>query len=79
MDSFPTFVLGLASVGVAGFVAWTISSVFKLRSELHELEMRVANGYVKRDAMDDFRRELRSLRTLTIEIAAKLGVPVHLE
>ena len=79
MDSFQTFVLGLASIGVAGFVGWTIASVFKLRNELHELEMRVANAYVKRDAMDDFRRELRSLRTLTIEIAAKLGVPVHLE
>ena len=79
MDSFPTFVLGLASVFVAGFVGWTIAAVFKLRTDQHELEMRVANGYVKRDAMDDFRRELRSLRTLTIEIAAKLGVPVHLE
>ena len=39
MDSFQTFVFGLASIGVAGFVAWTISSVFKLRNELHEMEI----------------------------------------
>ena len=72
MDTFSPFVIGLAGVGVAGFVAWTVNSITNIREE-----------YVKRDSFDElrreFRQEFRSLQTLVIEIAGKLGVPVRLE
>jgi hypothetical protein len=79
MDSFQTFVLGLTSIGVAAFVGWTIVAVFNLRQTIHELEMRMSQSYVRRDAFDELRHEVRRMSSLMIEIAGKLGVPVRLE
>lgn len=79
MDTFPPFVIGLAGMGVVGFVAWTIGSVVKGRDDLHKLELSVSRDYVKRDAFDEFRREFREMSKLMYEIAGKLGIPVRRE
>lgn len=79
MDTFPTFVLGLAGIGVAGFVAWTLRAIGKVKDDLHDLERQVSREFVKRDAFDELRQEVRRMSNLMIEIAGKLGVPVRLE
>lgn len=77
MDSFPPFVVGLAAMGVVGFVAWTVSSVIKGRDDLHKLELSIGRDYVKKDAFDEFRKEFKVMSALMYEIAGKLGIPVR--
>lgn len=79
METFPAFVIGLAAVGVAGFVGWTLRAVGKLKDDVHHLERQVNREFVKRDAFDELRHEVRKMSNLMIEIAGKLGVPVRLE
>lgn len=79
VDSFPPFVVGLAGLGVVGFVAWTISSCVQNRIELHKLELKISSDYVKRDAFDELRHELKTMSALMYEIAGKLGIPIRRE
>lgn len=77
MDSFPPFVIGIFGAAVIGFVSWTIGSVIKGRDELHKLELKMQDDYVRKDAFAEFRREFKQLSTLMYEIAGKLGIPVR--
>lgn len=76
-DTFTTFVLGLASVGVAGFVGWTIVSVIKTKSDLSDFKLHVAEHYTKNTALENLSEEVRNLGRIIYEIAGKLGVSVR--
>jgi hypothetical protein len=79
VDSFPPFVIGIFGTAIVGFVAWTVGSVMKSRDELHKLELKMQDDYVRKDAFNEFRREFKQLSVLMYEIAGKLGIPVRRE
>lgn len=85
MDEFTKFVLGLASIGVSGFVAWTVGSLMRVRTEVSNLKQYVSDTYVKetdlaafksdiRDGMEKLDKELRDLSRLMHSVAGRLGV-----
>lgn len=79
MDTFSPFVLGIAGMGVFGFVAWTVGAVITNKTDLHKLELKVTHDYVRKDSFDEFRKEFRAMSSLMFEIAGKLGIPVRRE
>jgi len=76
-DTFTTFVIGLASVGVAGFVGWTIASFIRVKSDLNDFKVHVAENYTKNAALENLSEEVRHLGRIIYEIAGKLGVSVR--
>ena len=76
MDSFQTFVVGLAGIGVAGFVAWTVGNINKNRSALDAFKLEVANNYLKTNGVDELKQEMHALRNVVYQIAFKLGIPI---
>ncbi|GAA0696438.1 hypothetical protein ISN75_06895 [Dyella marensis] len=76
-DNFTNVLLSVAGAGIIGFVAWTVKSIAHLRADHDAYRLHVAEQYIKKDDLDDVKKELRGLRDLTIEIAGKLGIPVR--
>jgi hypothetical protein len=76
-DAFTPFVIGLAGVGVAGFVAWVIGSIISLKHVHATLALHLSENYVKKDSFSDLQKEIKSLSQLMFEIAGKLGVPIR--
>lgn len=83
VDSFPPFVVSLAAMGVVGFVAWAIASIINNRIDLHKLELKISQDYVKKDAFEELRREVikefRVINALMNKIAGKLGIEINRE
>lgn len=76
-DVFTTFVIGLAGVGVAGFVAWTIGMIIKLRSEMAAFRLHVSEAYIKRDDLNELKSDVKNLTRVIFSIAGKLGITVR--
>ncbi len=76
-DPFSTFVISLAGVGVAGFVAWTIGMIIRVRTDVASLRLHVAENFMKKDDIDDLKRDVRELSHVIFEIAGKLGIPTR--
>lgn len=79
IDNFTTFVVGLAGIGVAGFVAWTIGSINRNARALDAFKLDVANNYLKSNGVDDLKHELHALRNVVYQIAFKMGIPIKAE
>src|SRR3989304_469399 len=78
-DNFTAFVIGLAGVGVAGFVAWTVGMIIRARADIAALKLHVSEYYMKKDDLGEMKRDVRELRHVVFEIAGKLGIPVRQE
>lgn len=78
-DNFTTFVIGLAGIGVAGFVAWTIGMVIRIRADVSSLRLHVAENYMKKDGLEEMKRDVRELSHVIFTIAGKLGISVRKE
>jgi len=76
-DTFTTFVIGLAGVGVAGFVAWTIAMVIRSRSELAAFKLHVSEMYLKKDDIAELKDDVKQFSRVLYEIAGKLGIPTR--
>lgn len=79
MDQYTQLLYGLASLAIAGFVSWTIYHITKVKGDIKDLELRIAKEYVKNEAVDEFRKDLKTLTAVVYEIAGKLNVPVRRE
>lgn len=78
-DSFTTFVISLAGVGVAGFVAWTIGMIIRVRTDIATLRLHVSESYIKKNDLTELKRDVRELSHVIFEIAGKLGIPARKE
>ncbi len=76
-DNFTTFVIGLAGIGVAGFVAWTIGMIIRVRTDVSSLRLYVAENFMKKDDIAEIKRDVRELSHVIFEIAGKLGIPTR--
>lgn len=76
-DTFTTFVVGLAGIGAAGFVGWTVANVIRLKDDLAKHKLHVANYYPKTTALESLTREVRNLSRVVYGIAGKLGIDVR--
>lgn len=79
MDSYAVLVLTLSGVFIAGFVGWTVKNVMESKRELAAFQLYVAENYIKKDTIAEFKNELRVMSALMYEIAGKIGVPVRRE
>lgn len=78
---FGQFVIGLAGVGVAGFVGWVIASIFKVKSEISALRLHVAENYATNPDIQkmeshlaDFGKKIDSMLEMIYVIKAEVGV-----
>lgn len=76
-DTFTTFIIGLSSVFVAGFVAWIVNVALRNRAEIASLRLHIAEYYLKKDDLTDVKKDLRRLGDVIFEIAGKLGIPAR--
>jgi hypothetical protein len=76
-DSFTTFVISLAGVGVAGFVAWTIGMIIRVRTDTAALRLHMAENFMKKDDINELKKDVRELSHVIFEIAGKLGIPTR--
>jgi hypothetical protein len=76
-DNFQTFVIGIAGVGVVGFVAWTINNINRGARALDAFKLEVANTYIKNGGVDELKAELHALRNVVYQIAYKMGIPIR--
>lgn len=74
-DSFPGFVLGIASIVVVGGGGWVIRAVIRNRNDLDQFRLEVSERYIKKDELAEVKMEMRDMSKVLYEIAGKLGVP----
>lgn len=68
-------IVSLLGAGVAGLVVW----VWALWRSHHDLKLKVAEDYLKRDSLEEFKQEIHALRDVVYRIAVKMEVPVFTE
>lgn len=60
---FAPFVIGLAGVGVAGFVSWVIRSIFIIKNDVAALRLHVAENYATNPDIQKLESQLEKVST----------------
>lgn len=65
----------LCGVAITGLVGW----VWMLWQKLAELRLEIARDCLRREAVDELKKEINGLRDVVYRIALKMDVPVFTE
>ncbi len=76
-DQYSNLLYGLAGVGVAGFVAYVISQLSKLKDRLHQIEIDMRDKFATNDQIEDVRAKVDRALEILLELCGKLGIPVR--
>ena len=77
IDQYSNLLYGLAGVGVAGFVAYVVSQVAKLKDKIHQIEIEMRDKYASIEDTDALERKLDKSLEILYEICGKLGIPIR--
>lgn len=76
-DQYSNLLYGLAGVGIAGFVAYVISQLSKLKDRLHQIEIDMRDKFATNDQIEEVRAKVDRALEILLELCGKLGVPVR--
>ena len=71
MERFFDLASQFVVIGVPALVAW----VWALWRSHHDLRLKVAEEYIHREALKEFKEDLHQVRTLVFAIARRLEIP----
>lgn len=77
VDQYTNLLYALAGTGVAGFVAYVISQLSKLKERLHQIEIDMRDRFATNDKVEEVRAKVDRALDILIELCGKLGVPVR--
>lgn len=77
VDQYTNLLYALAGTGVAGFVAYVISQISKLKDRLHQIEIDMRDRFATNDKVEEVRAKVDRALDILIELCGKLGVPVR--
>ncbi len=76
-DQYSNLLYGLAGVGIAGFVAYVISQLGKLKDRLHQIEIDMRDKFATNDQIEQVQVKVDRALEILLELCGKLGVPVR--
>jgi hypothetical protein len=77
VDQYTNLLYALAGTGVAGFVAYVISQLSKLKDRLHQIEIDMRDKFATNDQIEEVRAKVDRALEILLELCGKLGVPVR--
>lgn len=77
VDQYTNLLYALAGTGVAGFVAYVVSQISKLKERLHQIEIDMRDRFATNDKVEEVRAKVDRALDILIELCGKLGVPVR--
>ena len=78
-DSYTNLLYGLAGVGIAGFVAYVINQLGKIKDRLHQIELDMRDKFVTGSDLAPVEAKVDRALEILFELCGKLGVPVRRE
>lgn len=79
VDQYTNLLYGLAGTGVAGFVAYVISQLAKMKDRLHQIEIEMRDKFVTSSDLAPVEAKVDRALEILFELCGKLGVPVRRE
>lgn len=73
MDSYQQLLLYLAGPAIVGLV----TAVVFLWREFASYKLHIAENYVKKGDLEEMKRDVRDMKSVVYEIAAKVGVTIQ--
>lgn len=77
VDQYTNLLYGLAGTGIAGFVAYVVSQLSKVKDRLHQIEIEMRDKFVTNAALTDVEAKVDRALEILFELCGKLGVPVR--
>lgn len=77
VDQYTNLLYGLAGTGVAGFVAYVIMQLTKLKDRLHQIEIEMRDKFVTSSDLAPVEAKVDRALEILFELCGKLGVPVR--
>lgn len=76
-DQYTNLLYGLAGVGIAGFVAYVLGAIQKIRDRLHQVELDMRDRFVTKDKLQAVEDKVDRALEILFEICGKFGVPIR--
>lgn len=76
-DSYTNLLYGLAGVGIAGFVAFVVNQLAKLKDRIHQIEIDMRDKFATNDQIEQVQVKVDRALEILLELCGKLGVPVR--
>jgi hypothetical protein len=73
VDNYLQLLLYIAPIAIIGLIGW----IWALWISHYKHKLHVAENYVKKEATDEIKEELKSLTKMLWRIAGKIGIPVE--
>lgn len=77
VDQYTNLLYGLAGTGIAGFVAYVVTQLSKIKDRLHQIEIDMREKFVTNEHITAVEAKVDRALEILFELCGKLGVAVR--